>query len=143
MKKLTLLFSLALVTTGCADDVLDRAVSLQSETLDYFCGCSVERGDFPDRASCEQGNPDLAPPSGAFLDCYERVLDSAPSADVEAIECGLDASEANLSCLNAAGCGSDEQILACGDQFEAASNACPQISELTGSMFNTCIGDEG
>lgn len=142
MKNLTLIFSLALVTTGCADDPIERAIDLQSETRDYLCGCAVENGDFPDRASCEQ-EPDFAPPTAAFIDCYERVLNGAPSADVEAIECGLDASEAQLSCLNAAGCTLDAQAQACADEFEAASNACPQISELTESMFSTCFGDDG
>jgi hypothetical protein len=145
MTKLSVLLSLALVTlTGCGDDLVDRALDIQADSLDYFCGCSVENGLSADRASCERDNPDFAPITGSVRDCYERVLEGTPSADVAAIECTFDATEAQLSCVRALGCmpsGTDSE--ACSDQFEGAVDACPQISELTEAMFGTCIEDDG
>ena len=145
MKKLTVLVSLALVTlTGCGDDLVDRAFDIQTDTLDYICGCSVENGQSADRASCERDNPDFAPLTGAARDCYERVLEGTPSADVAAIECTFDATEAQLSCVRALGCmASAVDAEACSDQFEGAVDACPQISELTEAMFATCVEDDG
>lgn len=146
MKKLTLLFAFALMTlTGCADNLVERAVEIQAEALNFVCECGTASGTYANRAACDADNPQLAPFSAAQQDCLERVLDGSPSADVDAIECGFDASEEQLSCVQSLGCEPEQSALqACGNRFEAAFDACPMASELTQSMFATCGGgDDG
>ena len=142
MKHLLVLASILLLT-ACGNELVDRAVAVQAETLNFLCDCSVSNGVYPNRAACEADNPNLAPFTDAQQSCLERVVDGASSADISALECSFDATESQVSCFQALGCMPDAAASeACADEASSAFAACPQPSEITSAMFATCLPDD-